>query len=112
MTVVKKKLGGSSLKFVKYSESTEGDVLALGEFLGTELVASYDKKSQVPLHKVRTEDGTVVALNSAGQLNHILKDVTPGTTIEVVFLGKESIKTKDGKRTTANQFEVNELTEG
>lgn len=109
MTIVKKKLG-ASVKYVKYSAAAPGETLALGVYKGTELVKAYDpKQPDVPQHTVIDEDGTEVKLNSAGQLNHILRGVSPGTTIEVVYLGKEKIKSKTGRTVEANQFEVNEL---
>lgn len=109
MTVVKKKLG-ASVKYVKYSEASPGQTLAIGTFKGTELVKAYDpKQPDVPQHTIIDEDGQEIKLNSAGQLNHILRGVSPGTTIEVVYLGKEKIKSKTGRVVEANQFEVNEL---
>ena len=112
MTVVKKKLSASSVKYVKYSEAKPGDTLAIGTFKGTELVKAYDpKQPDVPQHTVVDEDGTELKLNSAGQLNYILKNVDPGTVIVVVYLGKEKIKSKTGRVVEANQFEVNELCE-
>lgn len=109
MTVVKKKLGGS-VKYVKYSAAAPGETIALGVYKGTELVKAYDpKQPDVPQHTVVDEDGQEIKLNSAGQLNHILRGVSPGTTIEVVYLGKEKIKSKTGRVVEANQFEVNEL---
>lgn len=111
MTVVKKKLG-ASVKFVKYSAASPGETLALGVFKGTELVKAYDpKQPDVPQHTIVDEEGQEIKLNSAGQLNHILRGVSPGTTIEIVYLGKEKIKAKNGRTVEANQFEVNELVE-
>ncbi len=112
MTIVKKKLSASAVKYVKYSEAKPGDTLALGTFKGTELVKAYDpKQPDVPQHTIIDEDGNEVKLNSAGQLNYILRNVQPGTPIEVVYLGKEKIKSKTGRVVEANQFEVNELLE-
>jgi hypothetical protein len=109
MTVVKKKLS-ASVKYVKYSAAKPGETVALGVFKGTELVPAFDPTApHVPQHTIIDEDGTEVKLNSAGQLNHILKSVEPGTPIEVVYLGKEKIKSKTGRVVEANQFEVNEL---
>lgn len=109
MTVVKRKIS-SVVKYVKYSEAKPGETVALGVFKGTDLVKAYDpKQPDVPQHTIIDEDGLELKLNSAGQLNHILRGVTPGTTIEVVYLGKEKIKSKTGRIVEANQFEVNEL---
>jgi len=110
-TLVKKKIGSGSVRYVKYSEAKPGDTLVVGTFQGTELVPSYDKKSEVPIHTFVTEDEEIVKLNSAGQLNKLLSMVQPGTTLEVTFLGKEKFKSKDGRTLYANQFEVNELVE-
>jgi hypothetical protein len=96
MTVIKKKIGGGSVRYVKYSEAKPGDVLAIGNFIGTELVKAYDpKQPDVPQHTILDEEGTSLKLNSAGQLNFLLKSVEAGTLIEV----------------EANQFEVSELVE-
>lgn len=109
-TIVRKKISSAgNVKFVKYSELKAGETLVVGFFQGTELVPSYDKKSQVPQHTFVDEDEKIVKLNSAGQLNAILKNVQPGAFLEVTFLGKEKIKTKDGRQVEANQFEVHEL---
>lgn len=108
--LVRKKLGSNSVNYVKYSQAAPGDTLAIGTFKGTEMVKAYDpKQPDVPQHTIIDEDGTEFKLNSAGQLNHILKNVQPGTVIEVVYLGKEKIKAKNGRVVEANQFEVNEL---
>ncbi len=112
MTVVRKKVGSSgAVRFVKFSESKPGDVLVTGTFQGTQLVDSFDGSKKVPLHTFLTEDGETVKLNSAGQLDKNLENVTPGSVLEITFLGKESFKSKDGRKLTANQFEVHELVE-
>lgn len=112
MTVIRKKIGSGPVKYVKYSTAKAGDVLAVGVFQGTELVKAFDpKQPDVPQHTIVDEDETILKLNSAGQLNHLLKSVEPGSMIEVVFLGKEKIKSKTGRMVEANQFEVHELVE-
>ena len=106
---VKKKLSGS-VRYVKYSEAKPGDVLVIGTFQGTEQVPAYDpKQGLVPQHSFVDEDEQIVKLNSAGQLNYALKNATPGQMIEVIYLGKEKVKTKTGRLVEANQFEVNAL---
>ncbi len=112
MTLIRKKVGSGTVKFVKYSTASPGDVLATGIFQGSELVKAYDpKQPDVPQHTIVDEDENILKLNSAGQLNYLLKNVEPGTLIEVVYLGKEKIKGKNGRMVEANQFEVHELIE-
>ncbi len=110
MTVLKKKLGTGTVKYVKYSAARPGETLALGEFKGTKMVPAFDPTApNVPQHTVVDDEGNELKLGSAGQLNFILKNVEPGTNIEVIYLGKEKVKTKTGRTVEANQFEVNEL---
>jgi len=112
MTLVKKPVGGSTVKYVKYSEAKPGDVIATGTFAGTSFVKAYDpKQPDVPQHTIIDESGISLKLNSAGQLNYLLKNVPEGSLIEVTYLGKEKIKGKNGKLVEANQFEVHELIE-
>lgn len=104
----KVKLSGST-KWVKYSQSKPNDVLVLGVFEGTIQVPKYKGRDgeTVPQHNFKTEDGTTVALPSAGQLNFLLRDIPQGALVEVVFLGKQEYKDRrTGKMETANQFEV------
>ena len=110
-TFVKQKVSiASNVRYVKYSEAKPGDVIAVGIFKGTEQVPSYDKSTTVPLHSIVSEDGEIIKLNSAGQLNKIFSLVQPETLVEVTFLGKEKFKSKDGRVLTANQFDVSQLT--
>jgi len=112
-TVTKKKLvAADTVKYVKYSEAKPGQTLVVGKFLGTKQVKKFNGKEgeTVPLHTFNTDEGEI-ALNSASSLNRILDGVEPGTTLEVVFLGKESKQNKDGIKYRENTFEVNELTE-
>lgn len=108
MTVVKRKISGTS-RYVKYSQLKPGETIVIGEFKGTEMVKAFDpKQPDVPQHTVLDEEGVEIKLNSAGQLNHILKNVPVGTCIEIIYLGKEKIKV-NGRQVEANQFEVSEL---
>jgi len=115
MTVIKKKLGSGLTKFVKYSSLNQGDLVVLGKFLGTDEVPRYKAKPKdplVPQHKFEDEEGNIVVLNSAAKLDKILSRVEPGTTLEVVFLGKEEYKDKTGQTLSSNTFEVSELEAG
>lgn len=108
MTIIKKKVTSAPMKFVKYSELKPGATVVIGEYLGSPMVPNFDGDAEVPQHRFKTDDG-LVALNSAGQLNNLLSNVSVGDTIEVIFLGKESVTLKGGKKVKINQFEVSIL---
>lgn len=110
MTIVKRKVESAPIKYVTLSQQKPGDTLVVGEFIGTSKVPNFAKDGEVPLHKFQTDDG-IVALNSAGQLDFLMSKIDPGSTVEVVFLGKETIVRKNGQKTKANQFEVSILEE-
>lgn len=114
MTIVKKKIESeNSIKYVKYSETNPDTVIALGEYLGHEMKKNFDPtKPDVPLFKIKQDDGVVVGLNSASNLNPLLLPLTVGTVIEVVYKGKKSAKNKAGQTFKIGQFEVSELTQG
>ncbi len=114
MTIVKKKLSSETeIKYVKYSETATDTVIALGEYLGHEMKKNFDPtKPDVPLFKIKQEDGTVVGLNSASNLNPLLLPLSVGTVIEVVYKGKKSAKNKAGQTFKVGQFEVSELIGG
>jgi len=107
MTVIKRKIESTPLKYVKYSEAKQGDTLVIGDYLGSPMVDNYDKTDKVPQHQFNTDEG-LVALNSAGQLNYLLKKVEVGQTVEIIFLGKEKT-TINGKKVSVNNFEVSIL---
>lgn len=107
---LKKVKVGGAIRYVKFSQAKPGDVLVLGMFEGTKQVPKYKGRDgeTVPQHNFKTEDGTIVALGSAGQLNFLMRDISVGSLVEVVFLGKQEYKDRrTGKMETANQFEVN-----
>ncbi len=111
MTVLKKKVAvQTEVKYVKYKETAANTVIALGEYLGHEMRPNFDpSKPDVPLFKVRQEDGTVIGLNSASYLNPLLLPLTTGTTVEVLFKGFVKKKSKTGLPYTVGEFEVFEL---
>ena len=110
MTIIKKKVTASNIKFIKYSELKPGATAVLGEFMGSKMVPNYDGDAEVPSHRFKTDEG-IVALNSAGQLDNLLTNVAIGDTVEILYLGKEPITLKNGKKVKVNQFEVNILEE-
>lgn len=110
MTVVKRKVQSAPIKYVKYSEAKPGDVLVLGNYVGSPMVLNFNKDKEVPQHQFQDEEGNTTALNSAGQLDYLMKKVEVGSVVEVVFLGQEALTIK-GKKVKANQFEVSILGE-
>ena len=109
-TLVRKKIVAP--KYVKYSQLKAGDLAAIGIFIGTEEVDNFTKTAKVPQHTIQDQEtGAITKLPSAGQLNWALSNVEPGTLIEVIFLGKEKIKNKQGLTVDSNQFEINTFTE-
>lgn len=110
MTIVKRKVQSAPIKYVKYSEAKAGDTLVIGNYVGSPLVLNFNKDKEVPQHQFQDDEGNTVALNSAGQLDYLMKKVEIGSLVEVLFLGQEALTIK-GKKVKANQFEVSVLEE-
>jgi hypothetical protein len=109
-TLVRKKLVAP--KYVKYSQLKAGDVVAIGIFIGTEQVDNFTRTAKVPQHTIQdTETGAITKLPSAGQLNWAMSQLEAGTMVEVIFLGKEKFKNKQGLMVDSNQFEINTFSE-
>ena len=82
----------TSLTFVKASELAKGNkigVILEGEYEGTS-----ENKFNVskPNHKFRLDNGNMVIINAAGNLNHQLKGVKIGDYCRVEYLGQEPLK--------------------
>ena len=107
---VKTKIETPKAKYIKYSEAKKGDILVVGEFLGTKEVDNYNKDGKVPSHSFKTDEGLVV-LNSSKSLDRILAGLEAGLVLEVTFQGKTNKVSKDGKKYRQNEFEVSILEE-
>lgn len=96
-----RKVGGGERNYVKYSECSEGDVLAEGIFRGTEAGRYGDQ------HLFELEDGNTTVLNSAGQLNFLIdKHLVPGMLCRVTYAGKVTIAKGPMAGKESHQFEL------
>lgn len=107
-------LSGGSKTYCMYSEPKgglkdnqrlleAGDVIS-GTFIGVTdpSIDKYDK-SHI---QVKQADGSILQLNSAGKLNKLIDEVSQGSEVEIVFLGKTEIKTGKFAGKEANNFDV------
>lgn len=94
-----KKLSLTSKTFVKPAEMTEGQTIK-GIFVGSE-IDQFDK----PNHTVRTTEGDFT-LNSAGSLDKLMEQVTPGQYVEITYRGTKTLTSGKYKGKEAHQFEV------
>lgn len=90
----------NSVRYVKYKECEEGQVIAEGVYLGT-------RQGQYGIqHSIKEADGIVV-LNSSGQLNYLLKTHAPkGTPVRVTYAGMQTLETGRFKDKEAHNFEL------
>ena len=108
MSVNKIKLEAARPSYVKISEHKPGDTLVIGDYLGMKIVPGFNGEGTASLHSFNT-DGGEVRLNGNRTLDSILGTVEAGTTIEIVYTGKEPGVSKDGKKFKRNTFEVSKL---
>lgn len=82
-----KEVGGET-RYVKYTESEPGQVLAEGTYLGTRL-----SKFEKPQYQFREETGNLVVLNSSGHLDKKINLlVKVGDMVRVILKDKAKIK--------------------
>lgn len=111
MTVIRKEVGSNNIKYVKYTESKPGEVIASGIFEGSVKVPGFQNRGpDVLQHSVLSDEGVSLKLRHSGQLDYKLSAIPAGAYIEVTFLGKEKVNIK-GALTDVNQFKVEILTE-
>lgn len=78
---------GGPKKYVKYSECTQGDVLALGTYKGRGPTDNFGKQG----FEFESEDGVVTSLNHCGSLERKIEvdgAIAVGQTAKVVYAGK------------------------
>lgn len=87
-------------------KSDKGRQINVGdEFIGV-YDGSFKGKTYGNLtHKLRTTEG-IIGLPSAGQLDKLLGQVAPGTTVKVTYKGKQQIKEGKFAGKTAHGFSV------
>lgn len=57
-------------------------------------------------YKFQLEDGSFVIINHAGHLAYLMKNVAPGTLVQVSYLGSEVIASGNRKGKTAHKFSL------
>jgi len=72
-----------------------------GEYLGT-IVDRFNNTG----HKIKLTDGSMGILNGAGQLNALLAKVSVGSSIDVVYQGKNVMSKGQFKGAEAHSFDV------
>lgn len=113
MTIIKKKLSSDpAIKYVKYKELKQGELVVVGALTEVKMVKPFapvnykgEKNPDVPQYVFTTDEGTVV-LNSSSELNKELVHATIGDILEITFLGKENRKTKQGVPYSCFMFDV------
>lgn len=97
-----KKVGGKK-NYIKYSECKKGDVLVLGEYLGT----SPNKFGNDNFEFKQLEDGAITCLNHAGGLAYTIENnVDIGDVVRVTYMGKVEIETGSFAGKEAHTFDV------
>lgn len=101
---VNKAEGG--LEFIRPAElAKEGvtGVILEGEFQGT--IPNHFDESKNDF-KFRTDEGKTVIINHTGSLAYQLKEVEPGSIVQIEYKGKEALKSGKMKGKLAHQFGV------
>lgn len=94
------------LEFIRPSKLFEDGVKGLileGEFVGKVPNSFDESKSDF---KFKTEDNRTVIINSSGSLAYRMRDIEPGTLLQVHYNGKEEIKSGKMKGKQAHNFDV------
>jgi hypothetical protein len=97
----------SPLKFIRPSELAEAGttgVIAQGTFLKAVPNKLDDRKNDF---YVALEDGTTAVLNSSGSLENQMRNVKPGSLIQVIYSGMKEIKTGKLAGKSVHEFKVN-----
>lgn len=97
-----RKLGGP-VKYFKYNECNEGDVLITkGKY-----IESFDGRYGVQHKFIETDSKEEKVLNSSGQLNYLVDTyLEPGAITKVVYAGKVTLDKGAMKGKQAHNFEV------
>ena len=96
-----KKVGGAK-KFFKYAECQAGQVLVEnGLYMGTE------EGTYGPYHVFREKEGQLHCLNSAGQLDYLIKSFAKAgeSACKVIYSGMEEVTKGPMKGEKAHTFE-------
>lgn len=98
---------GAGIEFIRASQLKKdgftGEVLQ-GTFLET-TPNRYDPEKVD--FKFEKEDGTIVLVNGAGNLNYSMKFVDVGEYVQIVYLGQQEIEKGQHKGKQSHNFEVN-----
>lgn len=108
MTVIKKKKLEATfdIKYIAYKELKAGDTVVVGQLTEISMVKNFDpSKPDVPRYVFETDEGTV-CLNSASELDKILKSASIGDVLEIIFSGKKKCVTNAGVPYSKYVFDV------
>lgn len=101
-----KKPGSDDLDFIRPSELAKTGVTGvIVEGLFLESRPNHFDESKLDF-KFEKDDGSVVVINGAGNLNHRMKNVNPGDYCRVEYQGKKLIESGKMKGKEAHNFEV------
>lgn len=104
MTTTKRAIGGDSDRsYVKFSECTKGDLLVNAIYRD-----SYEGQYGIN-YVFENDDSSETVLPGSGQLNYLMKKVSPGMRLEIHFNGQEEITKGPFAGKMANAFLISEI---
>lgn len=100
MAKTKVTLSGEGITYFRPKDLKVGETIS-GEYLGT-IVDRFQNTG----HKLKLADGSIGILNGAGQLNALLAKVAVGSSIDIVYQGKNVMTKGQFKGAQAHSFDV------
>lgn len=104
-----KVVGGAGGEREEIAEWIQPKSMKKGEKLEGSYVDSFSKgegEDRWTAHKIRKEDGKLVAIYGTGKLNHCMSQVVKGANCRITYEGKEKVTEGKLKGKSIHQFKV------